>query len=64
MADIEFIVPGSGIIDDTQKGSEIIIPGAGIYVEQEAAAPGGIIGSRFLGSNIFPTVQMFKGGNL
>ncbi len=27
-------------------------------------AAGGVIGSRFGGSNIFPTVQLFKGGNL
>lgn len=39
MAEIEFIIPGSGIINDTEEDAEIIIPGVGIYNEQ--ASPGG-----------------------
>ena len=38
MADIEFIVPGSGIVNDTEEDSEVVIPGFGIYNEQAAAA--------------------------
>ena len=38
MADIEFIVPGSGIVQDTEEGFEMIAPGFGIYQEQEAAS--------------------------
>ena len=34
MSSIEFIVPGSGIVNDTEIGSEVIIPGFGIYNEQ------------------------------
>ena len=33
----EYIVPGGGIVNDTATGSEIIIPGFGIYNEQEGA---------------------------
>ena len=33
MANIEYIVPGSGIVNDTEEGSEVIIPGFGIYIE-------------------------------
>ena len=40
MADIEYIIPGSGIVNDTEEGAEVIIPGFGIYQEQEAAAGG------------------------
>jgi len=39
MADIEYIVPGSGIVNDTETNSEIIIPGFGIYNEQAGGAP-------------------------
>jgi hypothetical protein len=35
----------------------------GVYAVYAAAA-GGVIGTRFLSNNIFPTVQLFKGGNL
>ena len=38
MADIEYIIPGSGIVNDTEEGAEVIIPGFGVYQEQEAAA--------------------------
>ncbi len=31
----EYIVPGGGIVNDTNEGFEIIIPGFGIYQEQE-----------------------------
>ena len=34
----EYIIPGSGIVNDTEEGAEIIIPGFGVYQEQEAAA--------------------------
>ena len=40
MADVEYIVPGSGIVNDTEEDSEIVIPGFGIYDEQAAAAGG------------------------
>ena len=33
MADIEYIVPGSGIVNDTEEGAEVIIPGFGIWLE-------------------------------
>lgn len=43
MADIEYIVPGSGIVNDTEEGAEVIIPGFGIYVERDTeAAAGGL----------------------
>ena len=38
MANTEYIIPGSGIVQDTEEGFEIIIPGSGIYQEQEAAS--------------------------
>ena len=41
MADIEYIVPSGGIINDTEEGSAPIIPGVGIYNEQAAAAAEG-----------------------
>ena len=37
MADILYIVPGSGIIQDTENDAEVIIPGAGIYNERDTA---------------------------
>jgi len=37
MADVNYIVPGSGIVQDQENGYEMIIPGFGIYDEQEAA---------------------------
>jgi hypothetical protein len=36
MADVEFIIPGVGIVNDTEEGFEPIIPGVGIYVEYAA----------------------------
>lgn len=33
-AEVEYIVPGMGIINDTEEGFEIIIPGGGIYNQQ------------------------------
>lgn len=36
----EYIVPGSGIVEDTATGSEIIIPGFGIYIESLAVTAG------------------------
>lgn len=41
MADTNYIIPGGGIVQDTEEGFEPIIPDVGIYQEQ-AAAPGGI----------------------
>ena len=43
MADTNYIVPGSGIIQDQELGFEPIIPGAGIYNEQPEPAPAGDI---------------------
>jgi|GEM_PF-4450451 hypothetical protein len=43
MADIEYILPGSGIVNDTEEGFEMVTPVAGIYNQQEAAAPAGDI---------------------
>jgi len=40
MADIERIVPGGGIIQDTEEGSEVIVPDLGIFNEVTAAAGG------------------------
>lgn len=40
MADIEFIIPGCGIVNDTQEDAEVIIPGFGIYNQQVAAVVG------------------------
>jgi len=34
MVDINYIIPGGGIIQDTEVGFEIIIPGVGIYIER------------------------------
>ena len=34
----EYIIPGSGIVNDTEEGAEIIIPGFGVFQEQEATA--------------------------
>jgi hypothetical protein len=34
---IEYIIPGSGIVNDTIIGSEILIPGFGVYQEQASA---------------------------
>ncbi len=50
MADIEFIIPGSGIVNDTEEGFEVIIPGFGIYNEQAAAPVGGRIMSSIVAS--------------
>lgn len=33
-APVEYIIPGSGIVNDTEEGFEPIIPGSGIYNEQ------------------------------
>ena len=63
MADIEFIIPGGGIVNDTEEGSEIIIPGVGIYVEQTAAA-GGLSIPGFFGATLHPTLPLIKGNNL
>lgn len=43
MADTEYILPGVGIVNDTEEGFEPIFPGDGIYNEQTAAAPSGAI---------------------
>lgn len=37
MADINYITP-CGLIQDTEEGSEVIMPNIGIYNEQEAAS--------------------------
>lgn len=37
MADIEYIIPGGGIVQDTEEDSEVIIPGLGIYNEKVEA---------------------------
>ena len=37
----DYIVPGAGIVSDSQQEQCTIIPGAGIYIEQDAAAAGG-----------------------
>jgi len=37
MADIEYIIPGGGIVNDTNTGTQLIIPALGIYNEQAAA---------------------------
>jgi len=39
MADIEFIIPGFGIINDTEEGFESLLPGSGIYNQQSAPPP-------------------------
>lgn len=41
MATIEYIVPGGGIINDTETGAEVIVPGMGIFNEQTAAVAAG-----------------------
>ena len=63
MADIEYIIPGSGIVNDTEEGAEVIIPGFGIYQEQEAAA-GGLSIPGFFGGTLSPVLPLFKENNL
>lgn len=44
MADINYIVPGAGLIQDTEEGSEVIIPAEGIYQQQPVpVGPGGFV---------------------
>ena len=62
MADIEYIIPGSGIVNDTEEGAEVIIPGFGIYQEQEAA--GGLSIPGFFGGTLSPALPLFKENNL
>lgn len=39
MSDIEYIIPGSGLVNDTETDSQIIIPEFGVYNEQESSVP-------------------------
>jgi len=41
MADIEYIIPGGGIYNDTEQGFEPVVPGVGIVNEQAGAPPAG-----------------------
>lgn len=65
MADKEIIVPGGGIIQDTEEGSEVIIPGGGIYQQQEAVAGwthkwNGIAGANIAKINGVPIANIAK----
>ncbi|MEA3478427.1 MAG: hypothetical protein U9R60_09630 [Bacteroidota bacterium] len=59
MADTNYIAPGSGIIQDTEEDSEVIIPGVGIYNEQEASSGGGSILPI-----IMQSLNQFNGGTI
>ena len=48
MAAIEYIVPGGGIVNDTETESEVIIPGMGIFNEQAAAVGGVATGAELM----------------
>ena len=43
MADTNYIVPGMGIIQDTEEGNNMVMidPGSGLYQQQEADAVAG-----------------------
>ena len=44
-----YIVPGSGIVNDTNEGFGVIIPGVGIYIQQAIIAiVGGLRGKLLL----------------
>ena len=55
----EYVIPGSGIVNDTEEDSEVVIPGSGLYNEQVAAVGGEVIpllmanslGGNMLGGN-------------
>ncbi len=43
-----YIVPGGGIVNDTNEGFGIIIPGFGIYIQQAAVVIGGFLRGKLL----------------